>query len=165
MLMGMSTDLQAIADLVLTDEELRAVEKNGSIVRYTGTISVEGSLVRVHSEIGLSPMDYERMLRICQEVYTRRGQFFLMAVAGPNTPSMGPEQRKLIGKWSKQYPAAGVAIVSPQTGLLQTMTTLLIRGISMLGARTIPLAFFRQETEARVWISNLRFSSASRPRP
>ena len=47
----------------------------------------------------------------------------------------------------------------------ERMTTLLIRGISMLGARTIPLAFFRQETEARVWISNLRFSSASRPRP
>ena len=160
----MSTDLQAIADLVLTDEELRVVEKNGSIVRYTGTISVEARWCACTAD-RLKPDGLRAHAADLPEVYTRRGQFFLMAVAGPNTPSMGPEQRKLIGKWSKQYPAAGVAIVSPQTGLLQTMTTLLIRGISMLGARTIPLAFFRQETEARVWISNLRFSSTSKPRP
>lgn len=151
----MRPDLQAISDLVLTHEELKAIAGEGTVHRPGGTISVEGPLVRVQSEIGLGPMDYERLLRICEEVIKRQGRFSLLTVAGPNTPSMGPDQRRLIAHWSKEHPATGIAVVSPQTGLLQAMTTLLIRAISMLSKHTLPLAFFRNEPDARIWLRSL----------
>ena len=46
-LIAMISDLQAIADLVLTDEELRAVEKNGSLLVVAPDDTVTDVAVRM----------------------------------------------------------------------------------------------------------------------
>lgn len=147
-----------------TAEEQRLVDENGTLDLGYVTYSIEGDLVRVYSDPGLRPADYDRLLRLCEAVVARRGRFFLMAVGGPNTPPMGPEQRKRIAQWSRQFPPRAVAIVSPGSSFIRAMTTLLLRAINLMSGRNIPLAFFAQEADARKWLQGLqRVPSVSSP--
>lgn len=156
MLSTMLINLRTISERVLSEAELQVIGGHGALTWNAITISVEGPLVRLQGEAGITPEECERALRICEEVERRHGRFYLLRVSGMHTPPLGPDQRRLVAEWSCEHAPSGIALVTPPGSFMRPMTLLLLRTIKMLSRRSFPLAFFRKEAEARTWLASLQ---------
>ncbi len=144
-----------VTDLEQRDEDLAAVRDNGFIEFADTHIAVRDDEVRLQGTRLMDIIEIQRLLRIFEMVIARRGQLFLMLIAGQVRATPTPEVRRCIAEWGRHHRVTGTALVGGNA-VTRAVVTLTARALAILRQDVQPITFVETETAARRWFDELR---------
>jgi len=152
----MASHVEEISQIVLSPQELAAIQHGGHIEFAGLSIQVEDDVLRAEGEAIADVPTFKHLLRICEEIFRLHGSWALLAIGNDQTPAMSAERRRILAEWSQTHPARGIALVRITNPLAITMLSLMMRAMNVLRATSLPIAFFRTEIEGRAWLASKR---------
>lgn len=86
--------------------------------------------------------------------YAELGSCFVLVDLG-GVSAMGPESRRYMGEWHRSHELSGVALFGGNFAM-RAIATLTVNAIHLLSNHRTEIVFFRDEADARRWISTRR---------
>lgn len=151
-------------DILLSPEHREAVGQKGIITTGNIHVTIEDTLIYVEL---LGPRELPAIVyccRILEEVQRLRGSVFLLIVDSYGMSPMPPEYRRFLGQWTRKGIVNALAMVTNGNRMFTTMISLMVRAFNMFNDAPISLSFFTKESEARVWLEEVRQRTSKHPR-
>lgn len=113
----------------------------------------EGKLILVEFVGRLEADEFQVMRTFCERVIHEQGYAYLLAHV-QKSGGMSPEVRHELGPWFKRIQFRAVANIGANLAA-RSLATLLTNGLRLIYGIDHPMAFHKDEAEARKWVDEL----------
>jgi hypothetical protein len=122
-------------------------------------LEVSGDTIMIRAEHELTVEDAERSHEVAQRVFAEHGYLYqIIDAARGRTPS--PEVRRRMAEISREID--GAVVIINAGAIMRATATLILGALRYFSGRERPIAFVKDEAEARAWIANHRAERARR---